>query len=106
MKETPDTATTDRDHPTHPHRRGLQFDPTINAGHLISLAGMCVALFMAMSAVDKRLVVLEEAKLYQREKDAMQDQAQQRSDEFISRRLEKFENKLDAAIDVFRSAPK
>lgn len=87
---------------TPPHRRGLTFDPTINAGHLLSLGGMCIALFMAMSAVDKRLTILEEAKLYQREKDAAQDAVQHKADEVIQRRLEKIDQKLDSVLNSVR----
>jgi len=64
------------DNPMPPHnRRGLTFDPTINAGHLLTFFGMAIALFIGWSSLDKRVIVLEEAKIYQRERDTQQDLA-------------------------------
>lgn len=56
-------------------RRRLTFDPTINAGHILTFVTLVVAGFGAWSAVDKRVTVLEEAKSYQRERDNAQDAA-------------------------------
>ncbi len=57
--------------PDKPNR--LRFDPTINAGHLLTFAGMACAVFLAYSALDKRVVVLEESRQYQRLRDEQQD---------------------------------
>lgn len=57
------------------HRKKLHFDPTINAGHLLTFLGMLAALLIGWSTMDKRVVVLEEAKTYQRERNAAQDAA-------------------------------
>jgi uncharacterized membrane protein (DUF106 family) len=57
------------------HRKRLHFDPTINAGHLLTFLGMLAALLIGWSTMDKRVVVLEEAKTYQRERNAAQDAA-------------------------------
>lgn len=86
----------------HPPKRGLVFDPTINAGHLLTFASMFIALFVAMNVVDKRLTVLEEARIYQREKDLQQDQAQIKSEETTNRLLEKLDRKMDDVIDIVR----
>ena len=56
-----------------PHSKRLTFDPTINAGHLLTFAGMAVSLFVGWSMLDKRVVVLEEAKIYQVRRDDQQD---------------------------------
>lgn len=56
-------------------RKRLHFDPTINAGHLLTFLGMLAALLIGWSTMDKRVVVLEEAKTYQRERNAAQDAA-------------------------------
>lgn len=53
--------------------RRLTFDPTINAGHILTFAGMLVTVFIAYSTLDKRVVVLEESKQYQRLRDEQQD---------------------------------
>lgn len=53
----------------------LTFDPTINAGHVLTFV-MGVALgFGAWSSMDKRVVVLEEARTYQKQRDDSQDSA-------------------------------
>mgnify|MGYP000744645819 CR=1 FL=1 len=81
---------------------GLRFDGTVNAGHLLTFIGMAVAGFMTFLSVDKRVTVLEEAKLYQREKDRAQDETQNKAEQEIGRRLEKIDNKLDSVIEFVR----
>ena len=61
------------DDPTQRPRR-LNFDPTINAGHLLTFAGMCLAVFAGWANLDKRVVVLEESRQYQKLRDDTQDQ--------------------------------
>lgn len=58
----------------HPRRR-LTFDPTINAGHILTFVSLLAALIVGWNTLDKRVVVLEEAKNYQRERDQAQDSA-------------------------------
>lgn len=59
-------------------RKRLTFDPTINAGHIISLLAFLVTLVIGWSTLDKRVVVLEEARKTQAQLDQHQD-AMQRS---------------------------
>lgn len=58
---------------------GLRFDPTINAGHVLTFVTTMVAVFIAgvagWNVMDKRVVVLEEAKAYQVKRDDAQDLA-------------------------------
>lgn len=54
---------------------GLHFDPTINAGHILTFVGLSVALLIGWSNLDKRVVVLEERNAYQKLRDDTQDQA-------------------------------
>lgn len=58
---------------------GLRFDPTINAGHLLtfiaSMVTVAVAFITGWNLLDKRVVVLEEAKAYQAKRDDAQDLA-------------------------------
>lgn len=58
---------------------GLRFDPTINAGHLLTFVAtmVTVAVFFVTgwNLLDKRVVVLEEAKAYQARRDDAQDLA-------------------------------
>lgn len=67
----------DLDYTEHDRRkhRGLHFDPTINAGHILTFLGMSIALFTAWTNLDKRVVVLEERGSYQKLRDDTQDQA-------------------------------
>lgn len=60
---------TSQDHP----RKRLTFDPTINAGHILTFVSLLAALIVGWNTLDKRVVVLEEAKTYQRERDQAQD---------------------------------
>jgi len=41
-------------------RKRLNFDPTINAGHILTFIGMVVAVGVSYSLLDKRVGVLEE----------------------------------------------
>lgn len=51
----------------------LHFDPTINAGHVLTFIGMAFALFVGWSNLDKRVVTLEEQRAHQALRDASQD---------------------------------
>ena len=73
-----DTNDSGFDYTGHDRRhagRGLHFDPTINAGHVLTFVGLSVALFAAWTNLDKRVVVLEERNSYQKLRDDTQDQA-------------------------------
>ena len=39
--------------------KGITFDPTINAGHLLTFVGFLVSGFIAYSTIDKRVAVVE-----------------------------------------------
>lgn len=54
-------------------RKRLTFDPTVNAGHILTFVGMAGILFGGWSLMDKRVAVLEEAKTYQVRRDDAQD---------------------------------
>ena len=41
-------------------RKRLNFDPTINAGHILTFTSMVVAVMVSYSLLDKRVGVLEE----------------------------------------------
>lgn len=49
------------------------FDPTINLGHILTVGSFLVVALMQWSVMDKRVVVLEEFRLSQRERDIQQD---------------------------------
>lgn len=60
---------------TPPAGGGIQFDKTINLGHLISVVMFLAAISVQWNMVDKRITVLEESRAIQRERDAAQDAA-------------------------------
>jgi len=52
---------TDSDFASLSKQRGrLTFDPTINAGHLLTFAGFLISGFVAYSTLDKRVTVVEQ----------------------------------------------
>lgn len=51
----------------------IRFDGTINLGHVLTFVGFIASGFAAYSTMDKRIVVLEEARLVQRQIDDRQD---------------------------------
>jgi hypothetical protein len=65
--------------PTQPNGGRLKFDPTINAGHLLTFAGFIVAGFIGWTTLDKRVVILEQQRISQEYRDNSQDS---RNDEF------------------------
>lgn len=55
------------------HEKRVKFDPTINLGHLLSLAAFFIAGMGAWSAFDKRLTIIEEGRKIQEQIDRAQD---------------------------------
>ena len=51
----------------------MKFDPTINAGHLLTFVGFIIAGFVGWTTLDKRVVVLEEQRKAQETRDIGQD---------------------------------
>ena len=58
-------------------RRKLTFDPTVNAGHILTFLGFIFSMMVGWSVLDKRVVVLEEARKTQAQIDLHQDSTQQ-----------------------------
>ena len=74
----------------------IKFDKTINLGHVLTMAAMIAAVMASWSLMDKRVVILEEARNAQRDRDSAQD--------MVSR--DKFQEVRDALIDVRRAVEK
>jgi hypothetical protein len=55
-------------------QKKIRFDGTINLGHLITVATFLGAGVVGWNAMDKRVVILEEARLVQRQIDRRQDE--------------------------------
>ena len=54
-------------------KKRLTFDPTINAGHILTFLGFILSMMVGWSVLDKRVVVLEEARKTQAQLDQHQD---------------------------------
>ena len=76
--------------------RRIKFDRTITLGHVLTAISMIVAVMVSWSLMDKRVVVLEEARAAQRERDAAQDASNR----------EKFQEVRDTMIDLRRAVEK
>lgn len=74
----------------------FRFDKTINLGHVLTMVGMLGLTMATWSLLDKRVVVLEEARAAQRDRDTAQD--------LVSR--DKFGEVRDALLDLRRSVEK
>ena len=71
----------------------MKFDPTINAGHLLTFAGFLLTGFVGWTSLDKRVVVLEEQRRSQDVRDVAQDQ----------RSAEKFTEIKETMADIKRT---
>ena len=85
-----------------PSKNKIVFDRTINLGHVLTFIGFMIAGIGAWTSLDKRLVVIEENRSYQRQTDLNQDQ--RALDTFISvketltrldRQMERIADRLD-----------
>lgn len=72
--------------------RRLRFDPTVNAGHILTFVGFLVAGFVGWTTLDKRVVVLEEQRKTQEVRDTSQD----------TRSTEKFIEIKESLVDIKR----
>lgn len=79
--------------------RGLRFDPTINAGHVLTFVSLMVAGAGAWMAIDKRIVVLEEARVAQAQRDGLQDTSLKETRERLEKGQERMDAKLDRILD-------
>jgi len=69
------------------NRKRLTFDPTINAGHILTFLGFILSMMVGWSVLDKRVVVLEEARKTQAQLDQHQDAIQRASQDSMRETL-------------------
>lgn len=62
--------------PLHGKSKKITFDPSINAGHILTSFIFVAGLFVGWTALDKRVVALEEGRKAQEQVDRHQDQMQ------------------------------
>jgi hypothetical protein len=79
-----------------PPENRVKFDKTINLGHVLTAFSFLMVALAQWSIMDKRVVILEEFRLSQREKDSVQD----------AQSKEKFQEIKDALGDLRRSVEK
>ena len=86
-----------------PAPKKISFDRTISLGHVISLIGFILMTFMQWNLLDKRIVVIEEAQKFTRERDASQHERDNAQDQASK---DKFQEVRDALADLRRSVEK
>lgn len=86
-------------------RRKVRYDPTINLGHVLTIAAFIVTGLGAWSTLDKRLVMLEEQRRAQEQTDRYQDQTMRDnlamikdSVTGINKSVEKINDRLDRVV--------
>jgi hypothetical protein len=78
---------------------GIQFDKTINLGHVISMIMFLAAISVQWNMVDKRITVLEESRAIQRERDAAQDVAAREKAQEIKETLRDVKSGIEKISD-------
>lgn len=81
---------------SEPQNRKPWFDPTINLGHILTVIAFIATAVLSWNVMDKRVLVLEEFRLSQRERDIAQD----------SIAKDKFQEVRDALTELRRSVEK
>lgn len=79
--------------------RRVRFDGTINLGHILTFAGCIGSMVVAWSTMDKRVVVLEEARVYQSVLDKRQDDDRSALKLQVREDYKDISNKLDRVLD-------
>jgi len=74
----------------------VRFDKTINLGHVLTVSSFLIVAAVQWNILDKRVLVLEEFRMAQRERDMAQDQIAK----------DKFGEVRDALADLRRSVEK
>lgn len=81
--------------PAQPDNK-VRFDKTINLGHILTVISFLLLTLTQWNMMDKRVVVLEEFRLSQRDKDTTQDAASK----------DKFQEVRDTLNEIKRSIEK
>lgn len=82
--------------------KGLRFDATINAGHILTFISLVVAGFVTWGVMDRRVAVVEERQRAQVVIDAGQDAQIQKVNDRVERNQDKLEQKIDRIIDMIQ----
>lgn len=86
--------------PNHPPEdRRFRFDPTINLGHVLTFVGFIATGVVGWSALDKRIMVLEEARQTQAQIDRNQDQLTTQQMQYIRETLTEIKQSVNRLTD-------
>lgn len=77
----------------------IRFDGTVNLGHILTFIGFLGTAAVAWTSMDKRVVVLEEARLVQAMNDKRQDDERAEIKRQSREDFRTIETKLDRLID-------
>lgn len=88
-----------------PRRKRITFDPTINAGHILTSVIFVAGLFVGWTALDKRVVALEEGRKGQEQVDRHQDQMQSQNMVQIRESLSEIKRSVEKVSDKLERKP-
>ncbi|MFZ6813548.1 hypothetical protein ACO0K3_03705 [Undibacterium sp. Rencai35W] len=77
----------------------IKFDATVNLGHLLTFAGFLVTGAAMWQNMDKRVVVLEEARVSQQQIDRRQEESINENKRTVREDLKEISSKLDRLIE-------
>lgn len=86
-------------------RKRITFDPTINAGHILTSVIFVGGLFIGWTELDKRVVVLEEGRKTQEQVDRHQDQMQSQNMVQIRESLTEIKRSVEKVSDKLEKRP-
>ena len=88
------------------NERRIRFDGTINLGHVLTFLGFLISGIVAWNTMDKRVVILEEARVYQSAIDKKQDDERGALKTQMRDDYKDISNKLDRVLDLTLYKPK
>lgn len=85
--------------PTPPQENRIRFDKTVNLGHILTMGMFLVTIMAGWNMMDKRLLVLEEARASQRDRDALQDTTAKDNQQTIKEALTDLRRSVEKVAD-------
>lgn len=85
--------------PTPVEQRRIKFDGTINLGHVLTTVGFVATIISTWQMMDKRVMVLEEARIVQAATDHRQDNEISDNKKTVREDLKDISTKLDRLIE-------
>lgn len=84
---------------TLPAEKRIRFDGTINLGHILTFVGFMAAGISAWNLMDKRVVILEEARLVQVQTDKRQDEDRAEMKKAMREDVKELMRKIDMLLE-------